>query len=465
MDYCFQFLKQFEEFNRQYQLISANDRIVVAVSGGLDSVALLFCLHQLAPRYGLKLLAAHFNHCLRGREADQDESFVVELAAAMVIPCESDRGDVRGFARKNRVSLEMAARELRYQFLEQVRQKNQFNKIATGHQADDQAETLLLHLLRGTGWCGLAGIPVRRQSIIRPLLFAHRHELEKLVNVAGLSYRTDHTNETMDFRRNRIRLQLLPLLQTEFNPQIKLTLNQLSTVFREGEQYLSTQAAEAFTQCLRSQSPEKIILEIERFCGYFYIIQKYVLFRLIAEVQLPQHVLSFRRLTAILAMIQQRRSGHSLPLTNHWRIGVDHTGIVLFREKFHEPVHFAFWIGATIPVPTHELRLTSERSASAEVTFTADPNIEYIDAGRLPQANVILRSVRRGDRFMPLGVVHKQKISDYFIDHKVPIPDRRRALVVCNGDEIIWLCGFRLDERYKVTDKTREIIKLQVIHD
>ena len=465
MDYSLQFLHRCEEFIYRHRLLIPNDQVVVAVSGGLDSVALFYCLQRLAPSYGLQLLIAHFNHCLRGEEADQDENFVAELAAAQATPLESSRGDVRGFAREHHLSLEAAARELRYRFLEQVREKNHFSKIATGHQADDQAETILLHLLRGAGWRGLSGIPVHRGAIIRPLLFAHRQELEKFVHANGLFYRTDHTNESLQFRRNRVRLQLLPLLQKEFNPRIATTLNQLGEVFHEGEEYFTLQAEQAFGQCLRSKTADKIILEIERFCGYFNIIQKYILHRLVAEVGLPQDVLSFRRLTAILTMIQQRRSGRSLPLTNRWQIGVDHSGIVLFRPQPVEPVQIAFHLGETVRIPTRGIWLISEQVSRQAAVFNADSNIEFIDAERLTDEHCTVRSVRAGDRFVPLGSEHKQKLSDYFIDHKVPIAERRQALVLTNGSEIVWLCGFRLDQRFKITDKTRKVIKLQVIHE
>ena len=191
MDYNFYFLKRFEKFVKANKLISNDDRIVIAVSGGLDSVVLFYCLQRSALVFNLKLLVAHLNHKLRAEESDADEQFVKELVCAHDVEFASAQKDVKCYAKTQKLSIETAAREVRYQFLNQICHDHQFDKIATGHQSDDQSETVLNNFLRGSGWKGISGIPLQREKIIRPLLFATRHELKKVADCAGLKYRID----------------------------------------------------------------------------------------------------------------------------------------------------------------------------------------------------------------------------------------------------------------------------------
>ncbi len=465
-EHLYHFFKKFEKFAKSNKLILANDKVVVALSGGLDSVVLFYCLQRLALVFNLKLHVAHLNHKLRAQESDEDELFVKDLAFENNVPFTSAQKDIKDYAENRKLSIETAAREVRYQFLDTVCRKLNFNKIATGHHSDDQSETVLNNLLRGSGWKGLSGIPVKREKIIRPLLFATRQELEKVVRSAELTYRDDHSNFLLDFRRNRLRVQLLPMLKEKFNPQISRTLVQLSDISKESENYLQYQGKLAFDECLKSISAGKIILEINRFSGYFIIVRKYILFHLLAAAGLPQNVLSFRSMKEILHLIEERKSGRSVRIVDSWQIGVDHSGIVLFSRPQRGQIFYKFKVGEPIYISEKGIRLTSEFFENNEpVEFNRDSLIEFVDHQRLTSRFCEIRSVKRGDRFFPLGLNHRQKLSDFFINQKIPFLDRAQTLVLVNGKDIVWVVGYRLDNRFKLTKKSKKVIKFQIVDE
>ncbi len=464
--YLHNFFKKFEKFAKNNELILGHDKVVVAVSGGLDSVVLFYCLQRLALLFNLKLHVAHLNHKLRAQESDEDELFVKDLAFNNNVTFSSAKKNIKNYAKSHKLSIETAAREVRYQFLDSVCRKLNFSKIATGHHLDDQSETVLNNLLRGSGWKGLSGIPVKREKIIRPLLFATRQELEKVVRSAGLTYRDDQSNFQLDFRRNRLRVQLLPLLKEKFNPQISRTLVQLSCLSRESEDYLQYQGKLAYDKCLKSISEGKIILEIDRFSGYFTIIRKYVLFHLFAAAGLSQNVFSFRRMKEILLLIEERKFGRAVGIIDNWQIGVDHSGIVLYSRPQSRPVFYQFRIGESIYIPENRIRLKSEifeNDGPAE--FNRDALIEFVDFQSLENHVCQIRSVQPGDRFFPLGLNHRQKLSDFFINQKIPFWDRGQTLVLVSGKDIVWVIGYRLDNRFKLTKNSKKVVKFQIVDE
>ena len=465
MDFVFQFIKKFEQFSQKKELISKNDQIVVAVSGGLDSVTLLFCLQKLKKQLRLELLIAHLNHCLREEESDLDEKFVKELAENYGEKFISEKIDVKSYAKKQSLSIETAAREVRYQFFEKVCEQFQFTKIATGHQANDQAETVLQSLIRGSGWRGVGGIPVKRGEIIRPLLFAYREDLEKMAGLANLNFRTDQSNYSLDFQRNKIRHKIIPVIKKDFNPQISRKLNEFSQIFKEGDKYLNEQAKIALNSCLKLKYEDKIILEIERFCSYFTILRKYVLFHLLMSVGLSKKVLSFALLSQILQVIDERKMGHFVPVAEGWQIGVDHSGIVFFSEKRFKSINQKLKIGEAIQIAELGLNIQSEIISLNSITFNQDGQTEYIDFGKLNGLECEIRSIHAGDSFCPLGLDYRQKFSDFFIDHKIPLIDRQNALTLTNNGKTVWLIGYRLDHRFRITNNTKQVVRFKIIND
>ena len=242
------FKQQFVDFINRHDLITSGDHIGIAVSGGIDSMTLLDLFERARDEFRLKLCVLHFNHQLRD-QAERDQTFVENACRQKNITFIIDSADVAAFAKTQNLSIEMAARELRYAFFEKTAQKLSLNKIATGHNASDQAETVLDHIVRGTGIGGLAGIPVKRDRYIRPLLFSERIDIEKYAEQESISFRIDASNVDQIFKRNRIRHSLLPLLQKEFNPQITRSINRLSDHAIEANTIIENVVDEAFHNC------------------------------------------------------------------------------------------------------------------------------------------------------------------------------------------------------------------------
>ncbi len=459
------FLNRFQDYLIKKNLISDEERIVVAVSGGMDSMVLLSCFDQMASKYNLSLLVAHLNHKLRGEESDHDEKFVSEYVQNLNIKFVSKQINVDNYAKENKLSVELAAREVRYQFLEEIRAEKKFDKITTGHHANDQAETVLFNFVRGSGWGGLAGILPKRKNIVRPLLFAYRWEIKKFAEDQNLQYVQDSSNLSMDHTRNYIRHNLLPVIKKELNSNIHKRLNDFSAIFLEGDNYLKVEAKKAYQACLISEEDENFTLDIERFCSYFSILQKYVLFHILAKVKFKQNVLSFRQLGQVLEIIHRGKSGRWYELPSGWKIGIDHSGIVLYKDHQLKPIHRSVTIGEKISLDSLRLKFSSQFSQESLTAFENDCNVEFIDAKKLKNNEIEIRSIESGDYFFPLGLGHKQKLSNFFINHKVPYHKRRKILVLTNGSEIVWVCGCRLDHRYRITENTSNVIKLKIEYE
>src|SRR3989304_8936645 len=231
-------LRKFEQTIKRFNMLQKGDRVIVACSGGPDSVALLHLLNQIKEKYDLKLFVAHINHKLRGQESDEDERFVKRLAQNLRLDSYARSFDVARIARKKKLSLEEAAREVRYEYLNKLALRLRATKISLGHNADDQAETVLMRLIRGTGALGLTGMSIVRGKIIRPLLQIKREEIEEFLKEQNLGSRIDSSNLRQDYLRNRIRLELLPHLKRNYNPKIIDTLNRTASILSAQEDYL-----------------------------------------------------------------------------------------------------------------------------------------------------------------------------------------------------------------------------------
>ncbi|RKY75310.1 tRNA lysidine(34) synthetase TilS [candidate division KSB1 bacterium] len=459
------FRQSFERYCKLRGLLVPNEKILIAVSGGVDSVVLLDLLVGVQDKYQLQLKVIHLNHRLRGKEADADEAFVHQLGQQYGLSVISERIDVRTYAKKKKLSLEAGAREVRYDFFHRALAQSQFDKVATGHQADDQAETVLLHLLRGSGIRGLGGISPHRDCFIRPLLFASRAEILQYAQTQKLSFRQDASNLSCVYTRNRIRWKLIPYLAKQFNPQIVKKLNQLADIFRENEEFLSQFAYQALNDCVKYRDDKKIVLEINRFLGYFNIVKKYIVASALRELGLDPELLSFKKWERVLALSASEQKGKRVRVSPVVDIILDHAGLVIEKQSasvdFFHPVQpnkeyyfsdLSIWFRSKI-----------EQREGSESCFSQNNRREMVDYDKLCDRQLFLRNIKPADRFYPLGMQQAKKISDFVIDEKIPLHERNRLLVlVTNRDEIVWLCGYRIDDRFKITPSTRRVLKLEI---
>jgi tRNA(Ile)-lysidine synthase len=442
-------------------LISPGERVAVGVSGGPDSVALLHILHELSAELRIELHVAHLNHGLRGAEADEDSQYVLELADSLRLSATVEKRDVAAMARDGGMSLEHAARVARYEFLEKAADACGASKIAVGHTSDDQVETVLLHLLRGAGPEGLAGMPPARGRIIRPLFDAARQDVEDYCASKGLAPRLDSSNLSRDFARNRIRLDLMPLLERD-HPALRRHLFRVAEIVREENSFLRDIAVRELERMSLKCEDGEIVISARRLSRRPVALQRRIVreaLRLLLE-DLRHiehgHVEALRT----LAVGKGGREVH-LPRGLRARLQGGRLFISARPKPVEEPIQVEWarpelreWV-LSIPgvTPLPELGLEIEAAlvpASDARIPEPDPHVAWLDYSRISEP-LTARTWRRGDRFHPLGAAGSTKLQDFFVNAKVPREQRGRIPIVVCGQTIAWIVGYRLAEDFKLT--------------
>lgn len=420
-------------------LLAGGEKIIVGVSGGADSVALLDILHS----FGLECVVAHCNFHLRGEESNRDAFFVEELCKKYNLKYERIDFDTEAYAAINSVSIEMAARELRYNWFEQLRVIHMADKIAVAHHRDDSVETILLNLVRGTGIRGLTGIAPVNGYVIRPLLSLSRDEIVEYLKDRRLSFVDDSTNNEDMYARNKIRLNVIPMLEA-INPSVKESVNKtaehLTQVANIYYMYMAQVKANIFadnkiniSMLVQYLEPEAILFELLSPYGF-----NSATVRQIFESVISQSGKIFYSET------------HELLKDRGYLILKKKDNLKIERYNIHEDE-------TTLSRPIH---LKIERTpVNGDFSIEKNPDIIYIDADKLAYP-LTLRKWRQGDWFMPFGMKGKKKVSDYFSDNKFSLFDKEAAWLLCSGDDIVWIIGHRSDERFKITDKTTEVVKI-----
>ena len=468
-------LNQVRKTIAAHAMLNRGDRLVVAVSGGPDSVALLRLLVLLTDEFQLHLTTAHLNHGLRKGEADEEEAFVRRLSEGMGIACICKRVDVRALSEKQRRSLEEIGREERYRFLDETAGKCGAAKIAVGHHRDDQAETVLLHLLRGCGPEGLRGIlPVREGRIIRPLLEVGRSEILAFLGSEGLSFMTDSSNANPRFLRNRVRNELIPLLTASYNPRLIDALCQTAGIIRLEDDFLQ----DVVDRICRIQGIDEaggeVTLRVADLLALHEAIRGRLVKRLLEAVSPQRNGIGCRHIAAVLALAgqaDQRRGSLDLP----FRIRIERQEGVLRifreeerqarREKRVNPTCFEYAVEIPATIHLREIGRTihlewSEKPGIREMKQS--PTVAFMDYGRITPP-LVLRNHRPGDRVALLGTGGTRKLKDYFIDRKIAAARRGRIPVLADAGSIIWIAGERIGERVRVTRKTRKVLKAELV--
>jgi tRNA(Ile)-lysidine synthase len=420
------------------------ERVGVAVSGGPDSVLLLEFVERWGREHGLPVAVVHFNHHLRGAESDGDEDFVRELAAGRHLEFLRGEADVAQAARARRRNLEATARELRYRFFFSLLQRGQLHKLATGHTANDQAETVLLRLLRGSGTRGLGGIyPVLEGGIVRPFLELTRAEIEAELARRGLRWRQDSTNLQTRFQRNRLRLELLPRLEKEYNPEIARLLADLAGRARDDEEVLEQLAHErALPWRLREGAREKIPLR--PLAEFPPAVARRVLRQMILSAGGSLRGVTHRHIEALRRFALEAQSGHRLELAAGLAAGKE------FDWVFVEPPPAASQAGYCYPVrvPGEVAVPLLGATFRFKIVGPEAPGKTYNEAwrgGLDPRkfsGELFLRNWRAGDVFCPLGSRKARKLKELFGRRRIPAGKRRNWPLLVSGEEVVWVRGF-----------------------
>lgn len=437
-------LKQFQDFIEQHKLFANGNKILLAVSGGKDSVLMLHLFKAL----GVNIGVAHCNFNLRADEATRDEHFVKMLSASLNLTFHLTHFDTKKYAAENKVSTQMAARVLRYKWFEEIRAQNGYDYIALAQHQNDAVETVLINLVRGTGISGLHGILPKRDKLIRPILFLNKAEIDTLIDDNGLNFVEDSSNLSTNYTRNKIRLNVIPHLQ-EINPNLEHTFAQNINRFSQLEEFLN----------LRTQQLHQEIVE-QRKDGLYIAISD-------IEKLKPINLLLFEMLkpygfneTVISEMIRNlhKQSGLKFLSATHQAI-IDREYLIISvlnetinqykmihgnEDEFYFDTHF------------FSLHFTND------IAYTIDKTLLYVDAEKLIFP-LVMRNWQQGDKFMPLGMRSYKKISDFFIDEKISVHLKSDIPILINGNgDVIWIAGFRQDERYKLTKATKKVAIFEV---
>ncbi len=465
------------QFTHEHNLLQEGGKVVAAVSGGIDSVTMLDLLQRLSESLNLTVVVAHFNHRLRGGESEEDEGFVRKVAANRGLACYIEQADTAAISDARKLSIQEAARDVRYEFFSKLRVSLAFDGIVTAHTADDNAETILLNLLRGTGVQGLSGIPVRREdiSVIRPLLSSTRDEIEQYALERGLQYRIDSSNLHDDYTRNFLRNSIIPKLKEHVNPNIIGTLGHEGEIFTALGRFLSGEARRVLGDVIVKKNPDETILDVGKLNAQQTFMQEYLLL-LAARDFVPGEV-HFTTMKELLKLCHAETGSSVIP-GKDCIVFRDRNGLVFRR------------VGETRPFrhevePNRKYEFDGFQFSSSLVTngeyspddrkqrgksnpagrprqagpAVADRFVEYVDADRLG-TRLVLRSWSDGDWFYPLGMTGKKKLSDFFIDEKIPVYDKKSFPVLESNGDIVWVCN-RIDHRFRITEKTRHVLKLE----
>jgi tRNA(Ile)-lysidine synthase len=457
-----------------YQLLAAGDHVLVGVSGGPDSMVLLHLLDHLAPALKIKLGVAHLNHCLRGAHADRDAQTVRRAASRLGIPCHVGKAHVARVKRGLNLSLEDAARRVRYAFFLKIMQAAGYNKLALGHHLNDNAEQMLMVLLRGAGPKGLSGIaPIRQNRFIRPLIRVRRSQIEAYAKTKGIFYVTDASNQDPRFLRNRIRHHLLPLLACAYNPRIEDQLSQLADVMRMEDEWIDNLITPLYANAIVDQKEGRLALSIGALQHMHPALVRRLLRRALLEAGGSLRRIGFAHIQSVQRLIMKGLDGKSVHLPRGIRVrrNADQLEMSLaknYRRRGNRPnadrppaartvIRRPFPCTVEVEALGIGMRFVACRPDELPRWPEVGPNQAFFDLERL-SLPLILRSTLPGDRFTPLGCGGSQKVKKYFIDHHIRREDRAMMPILADQRQIIWLVGQRIDDRPKVTPATTTVL-------
>ena len=417
-------------------------------------MTLLQVMNEVRSSCQLQLAIVHINHQLRGKESDGDEAFVRQTAERMAIPFYSTRIDVKTYSHEHKISKQLAARTLRYQAIETIRQQLAADVVATAHNANDNAETVLMNLYRGTGIRGLAGIPVKREEgkIIRPLLFAWRSDIEAYAKTHSVEYREDSSNASVAYQRNVFRHRIIPALQHK-HPNILKSLTAVAAIMREVDTSLHALIQEKLSLCTSTNKIGELSIDLKTFNTLPEFIQSEIYVNLLEQIHIEPAEEKIER----LLQLSQLPVGKSIELGSRITALHERDSIFITSTQQNIVATQEICFGATLQLPTGSISISNPLPVPN--IFSGDPNIEFVDAEQLNQ-HLILRTWRSGDWFMPFGLHAKKKLSNYFANEKIPRHLKSAIPILESNGSIVWVCGKRLDDRFKLTPASRTAVKL-----
>jgi tRNA(Ile)-lysidine synthase len=437
-------LQKFKQFIIKEKLLAKDQRILLAVSGGIDSVTLCHLMHEAGFKFGI----AHCNFKLRGKESEEDEKFVRQLSLKFKVPFFHHSFETKKYSEEKKISVQMAARELRYDWFEEIRRKNNYHFIAVAHHQDDEIETFFINLIRGTGIAGLHGIKAKAGKIIRPLMFASRKEIEEYIRRKKIKYREDSSNSSLKYLRNQVRHQLIPQLK-KMNPDMEETIKSEISRIRKIESVFYRSVEEKRKEIIKKEEG----------------ILKFDIKKLLSlgnrESYLYEFLKPFGFSGDIIEMISQgmqSEPGKIFYSSTH-RLLKDRSFLVLSPVPEKTKEQFFVKEGCRemkVPVP---LKFKTV-AVTARFNISKDKNIGMFDRDKLTFP-LTIRKWKAGDLFRPFGMKGKKKLSDFCTDIKLSLLEKENTWLLCSGGDIIWVIGHRTDDRYRITAGTKRVFSAE----
>lgn len=436
--------KIFYDKIKEEKTIEKNDRLLLAISGGPDSMYLLYNVIDLKKEFNLDLLVCHVNHGIR-ENAKNDENFVIDICKKFNINYNIKHVNMNEYAKENNMSAEEAGRFLRYEFF---KENADGRKILTAHNLNDQAETILTRIFRGTGVKGLAGILQFNNNIVRPILNIPRYQIEDYLNKNNLKYVIDETNLKSDYTRNRIRIELIPYIEKYFNPNIVNTLNRLSINAREEKIYLDTIIEKEYRNSFKDYYFNVIYLKtLDKFICQ-EVIKKFL------EENFPSFVT--RKIIIDIYMLLFKNSGTSIDISKNIRARISYDKLLI--EKYQKINYESLYLNCGDNHSDFGI-ITLKDNIYKKDRFNVS-----IDKDKI-KGNLYVRSRKKGDRFTPMGMKSNKKLKDFFIDKKIDREKRDSIGLICDDENIIWVIGYGINDKYKITEFSKNILNMEVKDD
>ena len=454
-------LKKVESTIHDFDMFPRDSRLVVGVSGGPDSCVLLHVLNCLRKKYNLFLWAAHLDHCLRGKEAKEDKDWVGLFARKLKIPVVFGVVNVPFLVKEGGSGLEATARQARYDFLEHVSSRVKANRIAMGHTSSDQAETILMRLIRGSGIDGLVGIPVVRGKIIRPLIRVFRKEVEDYCRMNNLAPRKDSSNKDTFFFRNRIRLELIPYLCDHHNPRVAETVCRTGELLRVDKDFLNKSTDKVRGKIVKKEKEGEIIVDASAFWKLHLSLQRRIVRQVLEKLKGNLEDIEHSHIDQILSL--KGEEGTKLTCLPGKIEVLREYDELIFKKKEKKFLNFFSYVNVPGTTEVSEINMVFKAKVlfKPPERFSKNSWEAFFDLDEI-HGPLYVRSRKRGDKFVPLGMKGKKKLKDFLIDLKVPRFKRDGVPILFNEEKILWVIGYRIDDRFKLKKETKKILNVRI---
>ncbi|MDF2673134.1 MAG: tilS [Clostridiales bacterium] len=441
----------------KYGMIEKGDGIVVGLSGGPDSTCLIHALSTIKELYDIRIYAVHLNHMIRAEEALRDEKYSENLAKTLDIPFFSKQIPVESYASENKISTEEAGRFLRYNLFEEIARKTGSKKIALAHNMNDQAETILMHLIRGSGLSGISGIrPVRAGKFIRPIIACSREEIEEYCSVNNLNPVIDSSNKETIYTRNRVRLELIPYIKKYFNPNLVENLYKVSDIIRDEDDYLNSRT---FIELNRIKTGDGV--DINSFNLLHISIKRRMVRVLIEGIKGDLDGIQSKHITECVDFIEKKHTGKTLGLPEGIECIIQYDVFKISKKEETEDFEYCLKVPGNTYIKECNCGVNVKIIKKNDLYFIDSEFIKYFDYDKIKN-KMTARNKRDGDYIYPKGMKGRKKIKDIFIDKKIPREVRGKTLLITQESEVVWIFGLRDSRKYKVDENTKHVMEIEI---